>query len=70
MNHVRYVLQFCLNAVATNPNGEERKMIRKENEGWKIDYSGEKPPTPLLDTINYPIHMKNLSTKVHDSTLM
>lgn len=28
---------------------------------WKIDFSGEKPPTPLLDTVNYPLHMKNLS---------
>ncbi|CAL0301208.1 unnamed protein product [Lupinus luteus] len=26
-------------------------------------YHSERPPTPLLDTINYPIHMKNLSTK-------
>ncbi|XP_073273602.1 1-deoxy-D-xylulose-5-phosphate synthase 2, chloroplastic-like [Primulina huaijiensis] len=45
-------------------DGDERKMvIRKEKDGWKIDFSGEKPATPLLDTINYPIHMKNLSTK-------
>ncbi|XP_073309645.1 1-deoxy-D-xylulose-5-phosphate synthase 2, chloroplastic-like [Primulina huaijiensis] len=45
-------------------DGYERKwVIRKEEEGWKIDFSGEKPATPLLDTINYPIHMKNLSTK-------
>lgn len=28
------------------------------------EYHSKKPPTPLLDTINYPIHMKNLSTKV------
>ncbi|XP_015958736.1 probable 1-deoxy-D-xylulose-5-phosphate synthase, chloroplastic [Arachis duranensis] len=27
------------------------------------DYHSQRPPTPLLDTINYPIHMKNLSTK-------
>ncbi|XP_021747595.1 probable 1-deoxy-D-xylulose-5-phosphate synthase, chloroplastic [Chenopodium quinoa] len=27
------------------------------------DYYSERPPTPLLDTINYPIHMKNLSVK-------
>ncbi|KAK6130376.1 hypothetical protein DH2020_035881 [Rehmannia glutinosa] len=27
------------------------------------EYFSRKPPTPLLDTINYPIHMKNLSTK-------
>ncbi|KHG25453.1 putative 1-deoxy-D-xylulose-5-phosphate synthase, chloroplastic [Gossypium arboreum] len=37
--------------------------IRKENDGWKIDFSGKKPATPLLDTINYPLHMKNLSTR-------
>ncbi|KZV25967.1 1-deoxyxylulose-5-phosphate synthase [Dorcoceras hygrometricum] len=44
--------------------GDERKMVmRKEKVGWKIDFSGEKPATPILDTINYPIHMKNLSTK-------
>lgn len=27
------------------------------------EYFSQKPPTPLLDTINYPIHMKNLSVK-------
>ncbi|KAL0337809.1 UNVERIFIED_CONTAM: putative 1-deoxy-D-xylulose-5-phosphate synthase 2, chloroplastic [Sesamum calycinum] len=26
-----------------------------------INFSGEKPSTPILDTINHPIHMKNLS---------
>nr|GMD63486.1 probable 1-deoxy-D-xylulose-5-phosphate synthase, chloroplastic [Ipomoea batatas] len=26
-------------------------------------YYSQMPPTPLLDTINYPIHMKNLSVK-------
>ncbi|RZC45609.1 hypothetical protein C5167_038560 [Papaver somniferum] len=50
-----------------NPNGgsdEAKFMIRKEIErNWKIDFNGEKPTTPLLDTINYPIHMKNLSTQ-------
>eukprot|EP00249_Psilotum_nudum_P012955 c24069_g1_i2 orf=1-1272(-) len=29
----------------------------------KEDYFSEKPPTPLLDTINHPIHMKNLTTR-------
>lgn len=38
-------------------------MIRKEKNGWKIEFSSKKPPTPLLDTINYPIHMKNLSSQ-------
>ncbi|KAK8671067.1 hypothetical protein V6N13_037676 [Hibiscus sabdariffa] len=27
------------------------------------EYYSSRPPTPLLDTINYPIHMKNLSVK-------
>nr|QMU23679.1 1-deoxy-D-xylulose-5-phosphate synthase [Eleocharis dulcis] len=27
------------------------------------EYYAQRPPTPLLDTINYPIHMKNLSAK-------
>ncbi|GAA0167805.1 transferase [Lithospermum erythrorhizon] len=27
------------------------------------EYHSQRPPTPLLDTINYPIHMKNLSLK-------
>ncbi|XP_019156937.1 PREDICTED: probable 1-deoxy-D-xylulose-5-phosphate synthase, chloroplastic [Ipomoea nil] len=29
----------------------------------KDEYYSQRPPTPLLDTINYPIHMKNLSVK-------
>jgi 1-deoxy-D-xylulose-5-phosphate synthase len=59
--------QFFVRAsAATGSGGEEggKKMISREKEGrWKIDFSGEKPPTPLLDTINYPIHMKNLSAQ-------
>lgn len=43
---------------------EPGKMaITKEKDIWKIDYSGEKPVTPILDTVNYPAHMKNLSSK-------
>lgn len=58
--------QFYLKASANITNGGEgKKMIRREEDGWKIDFSGEKPPTPLLDTINYPAHMKNLSTNVY-----
>ena len=30
----------------------------------KAEYHTEKPPTPLLDTINFPIHLKNLNIKV------
>nr|AOZ60045.1 1-deoxy-D-xylulose 5-phosphate synthase 2 [Plectranthus barbatus] len=28
-----------------------------------LSFTGEKPSTPILDTINYPIHMKNLSVE-------
>ncbi|RZR80817.1 hypothetical protein BHM03_00006907 [Ensete ventricosum] len=31
---------------------------------WRTgEYFSHRPPTPLLDTVNYPIHMKNLSVK-------
>lgn len=45
-------------------------MFNKGKNGWTIDFSGEKPPTPLLDTINYPIHMKNLSVQVSSSLVL
>ncbi|KAL3524985.1 hypothetical protein ACH5RR_013357 [Cinchona calisaya] len=60
--------QFLLKASSasnsTSDGTEEgnKMVIKKGKDGWKIDFSGEKPPTPLLDTINYPVHMKNLST--------
>lgn len=28
------------------------------------EYPADKPPTPLLDTVNYPVHMKNLTKRV------
>lgn len=36
----------------------------------KGEYYSNRPPTPLLDTINYPIHMKNLSVKVKIKALI
>ncbi|XVF59115.1 hypothetical protein PTKIN_Ptkin07bG0249300 [Pterospermum kingtungense] len=53
---------FCLKASALE-NEEPKMSTIKENDVWKIDFSGKKPDTPLLDTINYPVHMKNLSTR-------
>lgn len=49
----------------------ERKLVRKTAQFQTVvaslapteDYFSEKPPTPLLDTINYPLHMKNLSLR-------
>ncbi|KAH6771796.1 Deoxyxylulose-5-phosphate synthase, partial [Perilla frutescens var. frutescens] len=55
---------FCVKACGRSSEEEKGKMaIRKEKDGWRVDFSGEKPATPLLDTINHPIHMKNLSKK-------
>ncbi|KAJ6835834.1 putative 1-deoxy-D-xylulose-5-phosphate synthase 2, chloroplastic isoform X1 [Iris pallida] len=53
--------QFHVRASASD--GEKKAAIRKEKGGWKLAFSGEKPATPLLDTISYPAHMKNLSTE-------
>ncbi|KAL3535335.1 hypothetical protein ACH5RR_003796 [Cinchona calisaya] len=40
--------------VKTRQNGQPKKAL---------NFSGEKPVTPILDTVNYPIHMKNLSVE-------
>ncbi|KAL8161935.1 hypothetical protein V2J09_013424 [Rumex salicifolius] len=51
---------------------QDLKQMKKRKTGVSAclaergEYSSQKPPTPLLDTINYPIHMKNLSTKLVD----
>ncbi|XP_073143409.1 1-deoxy-D-xylulose-5-phosphate synthase 2, chloroplastic-like [Henckelia pumila] len=55
--------QLSVRASAASGVSDGDMAIKKEKDGWKIDFSGEKPVTPILDTINYPIHMKNLSTK-------
>lgn len=48
-------------------NGEQSKgIIHKNDEFTKsLNFSGEKPNTPVLDTVNYPMHMKNLSIQVN-----
>lgn len=40
--------------VKTRQDGQQKRTL---------NFSGEKPVTPILDTINYPIHMKNLSVE-------
>ncbi|KAF8400382.1 hypothetical protein HHK36_013680 [Tetracentron sinense] len=42
---------------------EKQRKIQHGQFGRSLNFSGEKPSTPILDTINYPIHMKNLSIK-------
>nr|AAG10432.1 1-deoxy-D-xylulose-5-phosphate synthase [Tagetes erecta] len=43
---------------ATNEHEDLTTMDKTTSTTLK--YSGDKPKTPILDTINYPIHMKNL----------
>ncbi|KAK4263072.1 hypothetical protein QN277_028546 [Acacia crassicarpa] len=57
--------QFLVRCSKNSSDEKDRTIIMKDNDDrWKIDYSEKKPATPLLDTINYPVHMKNLS--IHD----
>ncbi|RDX77848.1 putative 1-deoxy-D-xylulose-5-phosphate synthase, chloroplastic, partial [Mucuna pruriens] len=49
--------QHRLNQVRKRPRGVHALLSEMG------EYHSQKSPTPLLDTINYPIHMKNLSTK-------
>ncbi|KAG4132445.1 hypothetical protein ERO13_D08G033300v2 [Gossypium hirsutum] len=48
-----------------NANYERNNMDKLGQQTTRtkrlLNFSGEKPSTPLLDTINHPIHMKNLS---------
>ncbi|GMH08353.1 hypothetical protein Nepgr_010193 [Nepenthes gracilis] len=44
------------------------QMKKRQRVVWaslaeREEYPSQRPPTPLLDTINFPIHMKNLSIK-------
>ncbi|KAK8488513.1 hypothetical protein V6N11_045076 [Hibiscus sabdariffa] len=51
----------------TRKAGSERTTLVKGGQQARqqikrsLNFSGEKPSTPLLDTINHPVHMKNLS---------
>ncbi|XP_023731820.1 probable 1-deoxy-D-xylulose-5-phosphate synthase 2, chloroplastic [Lactuca sativa] len=45
------------------PNEHEEMKTTNGSMGTTLKYSGEKPNTPILDTINYPIHMKNLNVE-------
>ncbi|XP_055829018.1 probable 1-deoxy-D-xylulose-5-phosphate synthase 2, chloroplastic isoform X2 [Solanum dulcamara] len=54
--------KFLVKASVNGSDEINGKIVsKKEKESLQIDFSGEKPPTPFLDTVNYPIHMKNLA---------
>ncbi|EXB52080.1 hypothetical protein L484_024630 [Morus notabilis] len=66
LRNVCKLFEFYLRAShgsLSSDGGVEKKLIRKEKDGWKIDYSGEKPAMPLLDSVNYAVHMTNLCTQ-------
>lgn len=56
-NNLQNLPKHRFNQVKRRPYGVRVSLV--ENG----EYHSERPPTPLLDTINYPIHMKNLSVK-------
>ncbi|KAL0453546.1 UNVERIFIED_CONTAM: putative 1-deoxy-D-xylulose-5-phosphate synthase 2, chloroplastic [Sesamum latifolium] len=45
---------------AVQQDGDDIGVVKTPRS---LNFSGEKPSTPILDTINYPIHMKNLSVE-------
>lgn len=56
------------NGAAASGGGNSKNKIVKttKEELVKAEYYAEKPATPLLDTVNHPVHTKNLSTPVSD----
>ncbi|KAF3668100.1 hypothetical protein FXO38_08264 [Capsicum annuum] len=42
---------------------KKRSRVVQASLSESGEYYIQRPPTPILDTINYPIHMKNLSLK-------
>nr|QGZ06735.1 DXS2B [Thuja plicata] len=54
-----------VSAKSSNADGDYiiKDVVKRDDSPLKIDYSGEQPPTPLLDTVNHPKHMKNLNVQ-------
>ncbi|KAG5628126.1 hypothetical protein H5410_013344 [Solanum commersonii] len=42
---------------------KKRSRVVQASLSESGEYYTQRPPTPILDTVNYPIHMKNLSLK-------
>lgn len=64
--------KFCSVVASGEGNyGNKAEIDKREELASKLNgrfcqtlnYSGDKPLTPILDTINYPIHMNNISVK-------
>ncbi len=46
------------------PCVQGRKVLTTGSMADPGEYVSEEPPTPLLDTVNFPIHIKNQNKKV------
>lgn len=46
-----------------NEASDESDVLVKTRQKRILNFSGAKPKTPILDTINFPVHMKNLSVE-------
>uniref|UniRef100_A0A0C9S8R1 1-deoxy-D-xylulose-5-phosphate synthase n=1 Tax=Wollemia nobilis TaxID=56998 RepID=A0A0C9S8R1_9CONI len=58
--------RWAVSAKSSNSNegeGTNTNVSAGVDVATKTDFSLEKPATPLLDTINYPKHLKNLSVQ-------
>nr|QEV81813.1 1-deoxy-D-xylulose-5-phosphate synthase decarboxylase [Prunella vulgaris] len=59
--------KFCVGAALQQDNTNDvvasGEISLTRQNARALNFTGEKPPTPILDTINYPIHMKNLSVE-------
>ncbi|EXB94553.1 putative 1-deoxy-D-xylulose-5-phosphate synthase [Morus notabilis] len=59
-----------ISALHNNADGDYKMTLVNDGKSINgvefprlLNFSGEKPSTPILDTINYPAHMKNLSAE-------
>ncbi|XP_015057178.1 probable 1-deoxy-D-xylulose-5-phosphate synthase, chloroplastic [Solanum pennellii] len=55
-------LQFLFQHKLTH-EVKKRSRVVQASLSESGEYYTQRPPTPILDTVNYPIHMKNLSLK-------
>lgn len=71
-----FIFQFNRTIVAQENNASDDLVNRGQTTKHNrlatkfLNFSEEKPSTPILDTINYPMHMKNLSIEVINHEMM
>ncbi|KAJ6382135.1 hypothetical protein OIU77_030733 [Salix suchowensis] len=50
-------------AASDDNSRDQLNRYQETRQKRSLNFTGNKPSTPVLDTINYPIHMKNLSVQ-------